>query len=177
MRLIDRIISGSATRAELNGLTHLDASGCTALAGLPELPELTRLYARGCTALAGLPELPELTRLDARGCAALAGLPELPKLRVLNARGCTALAGLPELPKLRVLNASGCTALAGLIADDGEHALVAHREWYLAGCRAFESASDALDHWGPHRTDRRATLFRAAIISSPRGRGTPGANG
>ena len=57
---------------KLPALTTLDASGCTALAALPDMPALKTLYASGCTALAALPDMPALEYLYARGCTALA---------------------------------------------------------------------------------------------------------
>ena len=56
-----------------------------------------------------------------------------------------------------------------VLADDGEYELVVVRigsDWrYVAGCRNFDRTA-ALAHWD--RPDRRAQMFRAAILADER---------
>lgn len=57
-----------------------------------------------------------------------------------------------------------------VLADDGEYELVVVRigsDWrYVAGCRNFDRTA-ALAHWD--RPDRRAQMFRAAILADEPG--------
>lgn len=61
-----------------------------------------------------------------------------------------------------------CTDGTGyaVIADDGTYALQRDltTRRYTAGCRQDLTLEQALAHWGPPRTDKRAQLFFAALM-------------
>jgi Leucine-rich repeat (LRR) protein len=92
----------------LQALTMLDLTRCTALTALPEsignLQALTTLDLSDCEALTALPEsignLQALTTLDLSDCEALTALPEsmgnLQALTTLDLSVCKALTALPE---------------------------------------------------------------------------------
>jgi len=86
----------------------------------------------------------------------------------LDLQGCD-LAGV-TLPQSvgGLLDLRRCRGV-DVLADDGEYELVVVRigsDWrYVAGCRNFDRTA-ALAHWD--RPDRRAQVFRAAILADER---------
>jgi hypothetical protein len=109
---------------EMNGLMHLDLSGCFNLKELPlstgEMKGLMHLGLSGCSNLKELPvsfaKIRGLVYLDLSGCRYVSGIPKalggLTKLQHLGLSRCRNLRGLPDaivnLTQLRYLNLSNC---------------------------------------------------------------------
>jgi hypothetical protein len=117
-------LSGSLTHLDCNidSLTSLNVSGCTALAHLNcYANSLTSLNVSGLTALAHLDcQNNTLTALNASGCTALTHLDcNTNSLTSLDVSGCTALAYLDcQNNSLTSLDVSGLTNLAFLVCNN-----------------------------------------------------------
>ena len=107
-----------------NSLTSLNVSGCTALTTLNcGSNQLTSLDVSGCTSLRTLNcHVNQLTNLDLSGCATWTVLNcDNNQLTSLNVSGCATLTELNcNNNQLTSLNVSGCTALTTLTCNDNK---------------------------------------------------------
>ena len=141
------------TRSDVNQLTTLDVTGCTALAELYCYNnQLTTLDVTGCTALGNLYcNNNQLTTLDVTGCTALESLScGFNQLTALNVTGCTALEDLHCYNnQLTTLDVTGCTALKYLYCEDNQlTALDVTRCTALAKLACYNNQLTTLDVTG-----------------------------